>query len=68
MFKTNAKQRYTSDAITTFLARKLVEKKGGRAQEYEVRNDMYVSSNMSFTSAQVILKLVSPSTGPVDQQ
>ena len=38
--KTNAKQRYTSDAVTTFLVKALVEKKGGRVQNFEVRNDM----------------------------
>jgi hypothetical protein len=41
MVKTNAKQRYATDAIGTFLIRKLVEKRGGRVQEFEVRNDMY---------------------------
>lgn len=42
MIKTNAKQKYTSDAIGSFLVKKLVEKKGGKVQEYEARNDMYV--------------------------
>ena len=42
VIKTNAKQRYASDAIGTFLVRKLVEKKGGTVQEFEVRNDMCV--------------------------
>lgn len=40
VIKTNAKQRYASDAIGTFLFKKLVERKGGKVQEYEVRNDM----------------------------
>jgi aspartyl aminopeptidase len=40
--KTNAKQRYTSDAIGSFIVKKLVERKGGKVQEYEVRNDMSV--------------------------
>ncbi|KAG6885206.1 hypothetical protein C0993_004888 [Termitomyces sp. T159_Od127] len=39
--KTNAKQRYASDAISTFIVKQLIERKGGRVQEYEVRNDMY---------------------------
>lgn len=43
VIKTNAKQRYTSDAIGSFLVKKLVEKKGGKVQEYEARNDMYAS-------------------------
>jgi hypothetical protein len=44
VIKTNAKQRYASDAIGTFIVKKLLEKKGGKVQEYEVRNDMYVIS------------------------
>jgi aspartyl aminopeptidase len=40
VIKTNAKQRYASDAIGSFMVKKLVERKGGRVQEYEVRNDM----------------------------
>jgi aspartyl aminopeptidase len=43
IIKTNAKQRYASDAIGSFLVKKLVESKGGRVQEFEVRNDMFVS-------------------------
>lgn len=38
--KTNAKQRYASDAITTFIVKKLIERKGGKVQEFEARNDM----------------------------
>jgi len=44
VIKTNAKQRYASDAIGSFIIKQLVERKGGRAQEFEVRNDMYVVS------------------------
>jgi aspartyl aminopeptidase len=40
VIKTNAKQRYASDAIGSFLVKQLVERKGGKAQEFEVRNDM----------------------------
>ena len=43
VIKTNAKQRYASDAIGTFIVKKLLEKKGGKVQEFEVRNDMYVN-------------------------
>lgn len=43
VIKTNAKQRYASDAIGSFIVKKLIEKKGGKVQEYEVRNDMYVA-------------------------
>ena len=42
IIKTNAKQRYASDAIGSFLVKKLVESKGGKVQEFEVRNDMFV--------------------------
>ena len=42
VLKVNAKQRYTTDAIGSFLVKKLVERKGGKVQVYEVRNDMSV--------------------------
>jgi aspartyl aminopeptidase len=46
VIKTNAGQKYTSDAITSFIVKKLLELKGGKVQNYEVRNDMYVPSQM----------------------
>ena len=42
VIKTNAKQKYASDAIGTFIVKKLVERKGGKVQEFETRNDMCV--------------------------
>ena len=42
VLKTNAKQKYTTDAIGSFVVKKLVDRKGGRVQNYEVRNDMWV--------------------------
>lgn len=54
--KTNAKQRYASDAIGTFLVKKLVERKGGKVQEFEVRNDMCVHS----TELQSCTELTAP--------
>ncbi|KAF5322387.1 hypothetical protein D9619_000446 [Psilocybe cf. subviscida] len=42
VIKTNAKQRYATDAILTFSVKQLVERKGGRVQELEIRNDMCV--------------------------
>ena len=42
VIKTNASQRYASDAIGSFIIKKLIEKKGGKVQEFEARNDMYV--------------------------
>ncbi|OJT10211.1 Aspartyl aminopeptidase [Trametes pubescens] len=46
VIKTNAKQRYASDAIGSFIVKKLIEKKGGKVQEYEVRNDMACGSTV----------------------
>ncbi|KAH8106120.1 aspartyl aminopeptidase [Cristinia sonorae] len=46
VIKTNAKQRYASDAVGSFIVKKLVERKGGRVQEYEVRNDMACGSTV----------------------
>lgn len=47
VIKTNAKQRYTTDAISSFILKQLIEKKGGKVQEFEVRNDMSVHSTTS---------------------
>ncbi|KAI5123402.1 hypothetical protein M0805_006108 [Coniferiporia weirii] len=46
ILKVNAKQRYTTDAVGSFLVRKLVESKGGKIQAYEVRNDMSCGSTV----------------------
>ncbi|PFH51426.1 hypothetical protein AMATHDRAFT_191481 [Amanita thiersii Skay4041] len=46
VIKTNAKQRYASDAISSFILKQLVAKKGGKVQEYEVRNDMACGSTV----------------------
>ncbi|KAF8895922.1 peptidase M18 [Mucidula mucida] len=46
IIKTNAKQRYTSDAVSTFMVKQLIQKKGGKVQEYEVRNDMSCGSTV----------------------
>ncbi len=40
VIKTNASQRYASDSIGSFIVKKLIERKGGKVQEFEVRNDM----------------------------
>lgn len=48
VIKTNARQRYASDAVGSFIVKQLVEKKGGKVQEYEVRNDMCVASRTIF--------------------
>ncbi|KAJ7591171.1 peptidase M18 [Mycena floridula] len=46
VIKTNAKQRYTSDAISSFLLKQMIEKKGGKVQEFEARNDMACGSTV----------------------
>ncbi|KAH8118405.1 aspartyl aminopeptidase [Phellopilus nigrolimitatus] len=46
ILKVNAKQKYTTDAVGSFLIKKLVEKKGGKVQAYEVRNDMACGSTV----------------------
>ncbi|GAW07672.1 aspartyl aminopeptidase [Lentinula edodes] len=58
MIKTNAKQRYTSDAIGSFLIKKLVEKKGGKVQEYEARNDMPCGSTVGPSLSTMGLRVV----------
>ncbi|KAG1753932.1 peptidase M18 [Suillus paluster] len=56
--KTNAKQRYASDAIGSFLVKKLVERKGGQVQEYEVRNDMACGSTVGPMLSKIGLRTV----------
>ncbi|TFK43636.1 aspartyl aminopeptidase [Crucibulum laeve] len=46
VIKTNAKQRYASDAISSFIVKQLVERKGGKVQEFEVRNDIACGSTV----------------------
>ena len=40
--KTNVKQRYATDSISSFIVKQLVERKGGKVQEFVARNDMQV--------------------------
>ncbi|KIY73647.1 peptidase M18, aminopeptidase I [Cylindrobasidium torrendii FP15055 ss-10] len=58
IIKTNAKQRYTSDAVTTFLLKQLIEKKGGKVQEFEVRNDMACGSTVGPHLSTIGLRVV----------
>lgn len=39
VIKTNANQRYTSNAPTTFLLRRIAKKGGIKVQDFEIRND-----------------------------
>lgn len=56
VIKTNAKQRYASDAIGSFVVKKLLEKKRGKVQEFEVRNDMYVNRPLCATTLDLTFK------------
>jgi len=58
VIKTNAKQRYASDAVTTFIVKQLVERKGGKVQEYEVRNDMVCGSTVGPMLSKVGIRTV----------
>lgn len=40
IIKTNAKQRYATDSISSFILKKMIARYGGKKQEFEVRNDM----------------------------
>ena len=64
IIKTNAKQRYASDAIGSFLVKQLIERKGGKVQEYEVRNDMYVTSFLVSFPMQILRNVLGPA-GPL---
>jgi Aminopeptidase I zinc metalloprotease (M18) len=57
MLKTNAKQRYASDAIGSFVVKKLLEKKRGKVQEFEVRNDMYVNRPLCATTRDLNIQI-----------
>ncbi|KAL4075948.1 peptidase M18 [Scleroderma citrinum] len=58
VIKTNAKQRYATDAISAFLFKKLVERKGGMVQEFEVRNDMPCGSTVGPMLSKIGLRTV----------
>lgn len=44
--KLNHKQRYATDAISSFILKKMVEKKGGKTQDFVARNDMSCGSTV----------------------
>lgn len=46
VIKTNANQRYTSNAQTTFLLRRVAERAGVPLQEFEIRNDSACGSTV----------------------
>ena len=47
VIKTNANQRYTSNAPTTFLLRRVAKKAGVKVQDFEIRNDSVCPSFLS---------------------
>lgn len=58
VIKTNANQRYTSNAPTTFLLRRVAKKAGVKVQDFEIRNDS-VCPLLSFP-----VPILSTSTSP----
>ncbi|KAF9513313.1 hypothetical protein BS47DRAFT_1329663 [Hydnum rufescens UP504] len=62
VIKTNAKQRYATDAVGTFLVRKLIERRGGNVQQYEVRNDMACGSTIGPALSKLGLRTVDVGT------
>ena len=46
ILKINANQRYATDSIGAFIVKRLVERRGGKVQEFEVRNDMGCGSTV----------------------
>ncbi|KAI0693785.1 aspartyl aminopeptidase [Cytidiella melzeri] len=46
VIKTNTSQKYASDAVGSFIVKKLIEKRGGKVQEFEARNDMPCGSTV----------------------
>ncbi|KAF8665615.1 hypothetical protein AX16_000071 [Volvariella volvacea WC 439] len=58
VIKTNAKQRYATDAVTTFIVKQLVERRGGQVQEFEVRNDIPCGSTVGPMLSKIGLRTV----------
>lgn len=56
--KLNHKQKYASDAIGSFIIRKLVEKKGGKTQDFVARNDMTCGSTVGPTLSKTGIRTV----------
>jgi len=63
VLKVDAKQRYTTDAIGSFLVKKLIERKGGRVQTYEVRNDMACGSTVGPMLSKIGMRVVDVGCG-----
>ncbi|TFY72726.1 hypothetical protein EVG20_g259 [Dentipellis fragilis] len=58
VIKTNAKQKYASDAVGSFIVKKLIDKKGGSVQEYEIRNDMVCGSTVGPMLSKIGVRVV----------
>lgn len=63
VLKVNAKQRYTTDAVSSFLVKKLIERKGGKVQMYEVRNDMACGSTVGPMLSKIGMRVVDVGCG-----
>ncbi|KZW04133.1 aspartyl aminopeptidase [Exidia glandulosa HHB12029] len=46
VIKTNANQRYATDSIGQFVIKQLVQRRGGKVQDFETRNDMPCGSTV----------------------
>ncbi|KAF5363689.1 hypothetical protein D9756_000721 [Leucocoprinus leucothites] len=58
IIKTNAKQRYATDSISSFILKKMIDRYGGRIQEFEVRNDMPCGSTVGPLLSQIGIRTV----------
>lgn len=46
VIKTNASQRYATDSVGAFFIRRMAEKRNGKVQQFEVRNDVPCGSTV----------------------
>ncbi|KAF9075944.1 aspartyl aminopeptidase [Rhodocollybia butyracea] len=58
VIKTNASQRYSTDSVSSFLVKQLIERKGGRVQEFETRNDVPCGSTVGPHLSTIGLRVV----------
>jgi len=56
--KTNANQRYATEAVGAWVVRRLVARRGGAVQDYEARNDMGCGSTVGPLLSQIGLRTV----------
>ncbi|EKM59371.1 uncharacterized protein PHACADRAFT_249819, partial [Phanerochaete carnosa HHB-10118-sp] len=63
VIKTNEGQRYATDSISSFVVKKLVEKTGGKIQNFEVRNDMPCGSTVGPMLSKIGIRTVDVGCG-----